>query len=278
MYRIKFSDRCLVLKTPQVMGILNVTPDSFSDGGRFNHIDAALKQAEAMAQAGATFVDVGGESTRPGAKAVSAEEELERVIPVIEKIKANLDVLVSLDTCKSEVMAEGIRVGADLINDVKALTAPGAIDVLANCKVPVCLMHMQGEPRTMQTAPQYDDVVSEVRHFFEDRIDACVNAGIERSRILIDPGFGFGKTPDHNYQLLNRLDHFHELDRPILVGLSRKSMIGHVLNKPVEERLVGSIAGAVVAAMKGCHIIRVHDVSETVEAMKIVNATLKETA
>ncbi|WP_407642961.1 dihydropteroate synthase [Corallincola holothuriorum] len=276
MYRIKFSDRCLVLKAPQVMGILNVTPDSFSDGGKYGQLDAALRQAEAMVAAGATFIDIGGESTRPGADAVSVDQELVRVIPVIEAVKANLDVLVSLDTSKAEVISQGISAGADLINDVRALQAPGALQAVAASRVPVCLMHMQGEPRTMQDTPQYGDLISDIRHFFEDRIDECVNAGIERSRILIDPGFGFGKSGDHNYQLLNQLDQFHELDRPLLVGLSRKSMIGQVLNNDISERVIGSVAGAVIAAMKGCHIVRVHDVKETVEAMNIVRATLQE--
>jgi dihydropteroate synthase len=265
----------MVLQSPQVMGILNITPDSFSDGGRYSQRDAALRQAEAMAEAGAAFIDVGGESTRPGATEVSVDEELSRVIPVIEAIKANSDVLVSLDTSKTEVMREGIAAGVDMLNDVNALQSDGAIEVVAKCKLPICLMHKQGDPENMQEAPHYQNVFQEVRQFLEDRIDACVNAGIDRSRIIIDPGFGFGKTANHNYKLLNQLEQFQELDRPLLVGLSRKSMLGDVLKNTVDQRLIGSVAGAVIAAMRGGNILRVHDVRETVEAMKIVTATLK---
>lgn len=257
----------------QVMGILNVTPDSFSDGGQFHQQDAALWRVEQMLQEGANIIDVGGESTRPGAIAVSVTQELERVVPVVEGICARFDVLVSVDTSKPEVMAAAVAAGAGMINDVRALREPGALAVCAGLSVPVCLMHMQGEPRTMQQQPHYFDVVQEIRQFFVERIAVCEQAGIARERLLLDPGFGFGKSLQHNLELLRRLDAFTEFGLPLLVGMSRKSMIGAVLdNRPVDGRLHGSVAAAVLAAVQGASIIRVHDVRATVDALRLVRA------
>ena len=258
----------------RVMGILNVTPDSFSDGGKFSDIDAALAQVELMLAQGATIIDVGGESTRPGAKAVSANEELDRVIGVIEAIKARFACFISVDTSKATVMREAVNVGAHMINDVYGLRGEGCLETVAELQVPVCMMHMQGEPRTMQHNPQYDDVINDVSKFFAERIGACIEAGIKSEAISIDPGFGFGKTVEQNYQLLKRLNAFDKFGVPILVGMSRKSMIGAVLNNQVDDRLVGSIACATIAMNKGASIVRVHDVKETVDAVKIVSACM----
>ncbi|MDQ5769429.1 dihydropteroate synthase [Thiothrix subterranea] len=259
----------------QVMGILNVTPDSFSDGGRFHARDRALQHVEQMLSEGVDIIDVGGESTRPGAASVSVVEELERVIPVIAAIRERFDVPLSVDTSKPEVMLAAVGAGADLINDVCALQQPGALIACAPLTVPICLMHMQGQPRTMQQSPHYDDVVQDVSQFFQERIAACETAGIARQRLILDPGFGFGKTLSHNVDLLRRLTAFSDLGLPILVGLSRKSMIGTLLdNRPIERRLHGSVAGAVIAAMQGANIVRVHDVGATVDALKIVNAVM----
>lgn len=264
----------LDLAYPQVMGILNVTPDSFSDGGRYSQIDSALRHANEMIQAGATIIDIGGESTRPGAAEVSLDEELERVIPVAEAIAKNFEVWVSIDTYKPEVMRESHRVGVHLVNDIRALQEPGALDVAIETGMPVCLMHMQGMPRTMQQDPQYENVVAEVDAFFVEHIDRCVNAGMDRNKLLLDPGFGFGKSLKHNYQLLSHLADFHHFGLPLLVGMSRKSMVGQLLNVPPDQRVIGSVACAIIAAMQGAQIIRVHDVKETAEAMRIVEATL----
>lgn len=264
----------LDLNYPQVMGILNVTPDSFSDGGRYRQIENALRHANEMIQAGATIIDIGGESTRPGADEVPTDEELERVIPVAEAIAKNFEVWVSVDTYKPEVMRESHRVGVHLINDIRALQEPGALEVAIESGLPVCLMHMQGMPRTMQHEPQYTDVVSEVDDFFTEHITRCVSAGMDRKKILLDPGFGFGKNLRHNYQLLAHLSDFHHFGLPLLVGMSRKSMVGQLLNVPPDQRVIGSIACAIIAAMQGAQIIRVHDVKETAEAMRIVEATL----
>ena len=255
------------------MGVLNVTPDSFSDGGRYTSLDAALEQAVNMARQGAAIIDVGGESTRPGAQAVSEQEELDRVVPVIERLVAELPLPVSIDTSKPRVMSEAVAAGAGLINDVSALQHDDALETAAGLGVPVCLMHMQGEPRTMQAAPHYDDVVTEVRDFLAGRLAACRQAGISGQALLVDPGFGFGKTLRHNLSLLKHLDVFAELGVPLLVGMSRKRMIGEVLDAPVEGRLHGSLAVAVMAAWQGASIIRAHDVGATVEAMKMVAAT-----
>lgn len=252
------------------MGILNVTPDSFSDGGAFKQRDAALKQTELMLQQGANFIDVGGESTRPGAKDVSTQEELDRVVPVIEAIHSRFDTIISIDTSKAEVMTQAVNAGAALINDVRALREPNALAAAVAANVPVCLMHMAGQPRSMQLAPDYNDVVKQVCDFLQMQISRCIEAGIERTKIMIDPGFGFGKSLAHNYQLLHKLEDLHRFKLPILVGMSRKSMLGQLLQRGVDDRLAGSIAVATIAALKGIQIIRVHDVKETVDAMKIV--------
>ncbi|WP_169930150.1 dihydropteroate synthase [Pseudidiomarina aestuarii] len=258
----------------QVMGIVNTTPDSFSDGGKFSTLDRALRQVEQLVADGADYIDIGGESTRPGAASVGLQEELDRVIPLVEAVRSRFAVNVSVDTSKAGVMQEAIRAGVAMINDVRALRAEGALDAIAASQVDVCLMHMQGEPRTMQHEPSYDDVASDVKTFLSDRVRACSEAGIDSSRIFLDPGFGFGKSIRHNYQLLQRLQAFHELGLPLLIGMSRKSMLGQVTGRDVAERLSASIAAATIAAMKGARIIRVHDVRETVDAMKIVVATL----
>lgn len=255
-----------------VMGILNVTPDSFSDGGRFDRVDTAIEHALSMYKAGADIIDIGGESTRPGASSVDAQQELDRVIPVIERLNANADVMISIDTSKPEVMREAVAVGACLVNDVNALRADGAIEACAELDVPVCLMHMQGEPRTMQQAPEYGDVVNDVRDFLLNRVEVCVQAGVQKRHIMLDPGFGFGKTLKHNLSLLSRLDEFCGLDFPVLIGISRKSMIGTILNRDVDDRLAGSIAAAVVAYGKGARFFRVHDVEQTVDALKVCEA------
>ena len=261
--------RSLDLSRPQVMGILNVTPDSFSDGSRYQQLDVALRHASQMVQAGATLIDIGGESTRPGAAEVPLEQELERVVPVVERLAAELDVWLSVDTYKAEVMRAAMAAGAHLINDIRALEAPGALAAAAEAQVPVCLMHMQGAPRTMQQAPHYENLLGEVHAYFAQRIAACVAAGIPRERLILDPGFGFGKTLDQNYELLARLDEFADFQLPLLVGMSRKSMVGQLIERPVEARLAGSLALALYASRRGAHIIRVHDVQETVDALRI---------
>jgi len=251
------------------MGVLNVTPDSFSDGGDFFAPDEAVKRALQMEAEGAAVIDIGGESTRPGAEPVSIDDELERVVPVIEKLVPRLSVPVSIDTRKPEVMRAAVDAGAGLINDVNALREDHALETAAACSVPVCLMHMQGEPRNMQAAPQYQDVVGEVGEFFHERIHACQAAGIPRERLIIDPGFGFGKTVEHNIELLARLDTFSRLGLPILVGLSRKSMIGKLLGLGVGERLPASIALAVLAVERGAVLVRSHDVAATWQALQM---------
>ena len=257
------------------MGILNVTPDSFSDGGRHNSIDNALTQALAMESEGATIIDIGGESTRPGAPEVTIDEELRRVVPVVEAIRKHSDVIISIDTSKPEIMDAALHAGADFINDVRALQLPGALDVVAKHGVPVCLMHMQGDPASMQNKPVYSDVTAEVEAFLISRINACLDAGIDKNKILLDPGFGFGKTLEHNYALLADLPLFHRFGMPLLIGMSRKSMIGQVINKPVDQRLAGSLALATIAAQMGAHILRVHDVAQTRDVIAIVNALNK---
>ncbi len=258
---------------PQVMGILNVTPDSFSDGGDFFSMPAALNQARLMVEEGANIIDIGGESTRPGAESVSVQDELDRVIPVVEKIRARWPILISVDTSKAEVMREAIRAGADMINDVMALRGKGSLAAIsASKRVQVCLMHIQGEPRTMQHNPHYDDVVNDIKTFLLERVKVCLDAGIASNRLLIDPGFGFGKTVPHNLRLMKQLEVFTELGYPVLVGVSRKSLIGNILKKPVTERLYGSLALAVLAVSKGARIIRTHDVAATVDALKMTHA------
>lgn len=257
---------------PLVMGIVNVTPDSFSGDGLGLRADAAFEQAMRMMSAGADLVDIGAESTRPGAQAVGLQEELDRLLPLLEKLVAE-GVPVSVDTMKAGVMAQAIRLGAGLVNDVSALGDPEATAVLApHTTVSVCLMHMQGEPRSMQSAPAYVDVVAEVRDFLTQAEAAAVAAGIARDRLLIDPGFGFGKTFAHNQQLFRALPKLVTQDLPVLVGVSRKTMIGHVLNKPVDERVTGSVAAAMLAAQYGAAVVRVHDVPETVDALKVLQA------
>ncbi|GKQ96148.1 dihydropteroate synthase [Aeromonas hydrophila] len=258
----------LSLERPHVMGILNVTPDSFSDGGHFNQLERAMTHARQMVAEGATLIDIGGESTRPGAPDVSEQEELDRVIPVVERMVAELEVMISLDTSKAAVMREGCAAGAHLINDVRALLEPGALAAAAVADVPVCLMHMQGQPRTMQAEPHYDDLLGEVRAFFDERIAACLAAGIERGQLLLDPGYGFGKTLAHNYQLLAQQEKLLDYQLPLLVGMSRKSMIGNLLGCPVDERLAGSLACALIGMQRGARIIRVHDVRATMDALR----------
>jgi len=266
--RLACAHRTLDLSSPAVMGILNVTPNSFSDGGRFADLDAALGQARRMVADGAAIIDVGGESTRPGAAPVGLQEELDRVIPVIEAITRELDVLVSIDTMKPEVMHAAVAAGAGLINDVLALQAPGALEAAAATGAAVCLMHMQGTPRTMQQDPHYDDVVREVGDFLQARATACREAGIPADRIALDPGFGFGKTLEHNLQLLRGLGGLGG-QYPLLVGLSRKSMLSKLTGRPVEQRLAGSIALAALAVAAGARIVRCHDVAETVDAVRV---------
>ena len=256
----------------RVMGILNATPDSFSDGGRWVDRDRALRHALDMAAAGADIIDVGGESTRPGARAVDVGEELDRVVPLIEAIVAETDVTVSVDTSKPGVMEAAVRAGAAMINDVRALRGDGALAMAARLSVPVCLMHMQGEPRDMQVDPRYDDVVAEVGEFLVARARACEAAGIPGDHILLDPGFGFGKSLQHNIELFRALPRLRALGYPLLVGISRKSTLGALTGRPVEERLAGSVAGALLAARSGADVVRVHDVAETVDALKVAEA------
>lgn len=253
------------------MGILNITPDSFSDGGKFDSKDSALTQIERMLGEGADIIDIGGESTRPGAAEVSLSEELERVIPLIEAANS-LGAVVSVDTSKAGVMTEAVKSGAQLINDVRALQEPGALDAAAESDAHVCLVHMQGQPRTMQHNPHYTDVVVEVQFMLSERIAECEAKGINRNRLMIDPGFGFGKTVEHNCQLMKRLDGFKALEIPVLVGVSRKRMIGQILDTDMGDRMLGSVVAASYAALKGAKILRVHDVKETVNALKIINA------
>lgn len=265
-------NKVLDLSSTKVMGILNVTPDSFSDGGRFANIDNALRQAEKMVEQGAAIIDIGGESTRPGAKDVALDDELARVIPVIEKIHANLDCWISIDSSKAEVIAAAVNAGADLINDVRALTAKGALQAAVEADLPVCLMHMQGAPRSMQNAPDYENVLLAVKEFLMQRVNTCLDAGIKKENIILDLGFGFGKQLQHNLQLLAATREFVALGYPVLTGVSRKSMFGQLLNRDINNRLAGSLAGALLAAQQGSQIIRVHDVAETVDVLKVLQA------
>ena len=265
--------RALDLTTPQVMGILNVTPDSFSDGGQHNDIDNAVSRALAMLDEGATIIDVGGESTRPGAADVATQEELERVIPVIKAIRAHSDCVISIDTSKALVIQAAVQAGADIINDVRALEEPGALAAAAAAGVPVCIMHMKGQPRSMQSAPNYDNVTQEVSDYLSERAKCCIAAGVSADNIIIDPGFGFGKSLQHNYQLLSELGQLQELGYPVLTGLSRKSMFGQLLDRPANERLSASLAGALICLQQGAAIVRVHDVKETVDILRVYQAT-----
>jgi dihydropteroate synthase len=263
----------MVLGPIKVMGVLNVTPDSFSDGGVYTSLDKAFAHAQKMIEEGAAIIDIGGESARPGAQRISVQEELDRVMPVLENLRQKSPVAISVDTSKPAVMREVLQAGADMINDIRALQEPGALEVLAQSNASVCLMHMQGTPQTMQHDPRYDDVVGEIKDFFAHRIQACEQAGIDRSRIIVDPGFGFGKSMAHNLSLLKHLDRFQEFGVPLLMGLSRKSTIGAILDDaPVTERLYGSLAAAVIAAWQGAQILRVHDVKPTVQALQICYA------
>ena len=268
--------RKLDLSRPAVMGILNVTPDSFSDGGVFLPPEKAIVQALRMAEEGADIIDICGESTRPGARPVSAPEEIDRVLPVVEALHRQIPLPISIDTSKPEVMRAAVKAGAGFINDVRALREPGALETATQLEVPVCLMHMQGEPHTMQDDPRYADVVGAVRDFLKERLDACMNAGIPASRLVVDPGFGFGKTLEHNIELLRGLKKLQILGAPVLVGLSRKSMIGKALGLPVEQRLHASVALAVMAVQNGARIVRVHDVGPTVEALRMWSAVYPE--
>lgn len=273
---LQCGQRLLQLDRPVVMGILNVTPDSFSDGGRYITVDAALRQAARMCEEGARLIDVGAESTRPGAAAVSVQEELDRMLPVVEAVARELDVVISIDTSTPEVMTEAAARGAGLINDVRALRRPGALVAAAATGLPVCLMHMQGEPDTMQQRPHYDDIFAELEAFFGERMAACETAGIGKSRLVIDPGFGFGKSLGHNVALLAGLSRFRSLGCPLLAGISRKSMLGALLGGvPVDQRLHAGVAAAVISVMNGASIVRAHDVKATADALAVATAVLQ---
>ncbi|TXK65952.1 dihydropteroate synthase [Alkalisalibacterium limincola] len=267
--RLDCAGRVLVLDRPRIMGIVNVTPDSFSDGGRLDTPEAAIAHGLALVEAGADLLDVGGESTRPGAQDVSGDDELARVLPVIEGLLARTSVPVSVDTSKAPVMRAALAAGAGLVNDVYALRREGALEAVAEAGVPVVLMHMQGEPRSMQEAPEYHDVVAEVHAFLAQRVFACEMAGIPKSRLVLDPGFGFGKTLEHNLALLARLDRFGDLGCPVLAGLSRKRMIGELTGREVDDRIAGSTAAALIAVQRGARILRVHDVAATRDMLQV---------
>ncbi|WP_417584424.1 dihydropteroate synthase [Nitrincola sp.] len=279
---LRCGQRTLDISRPVVMGVVNVTPDSFSDGGIYYRqnqlsIDAVLRQAEAMVISGAGVLDVGGESTRPGALTVSVAEELDRVLPVIEQLKQQFDVVISLDSSQPQVIEAASKLGIGLINDVRSLTLPGALEVAAKAGIPVCLMHMQGEgPATMQLKPEYGNVIEDVMEFLQQQVARCQAVGIAADQILLDPGFGFGKSLGHNLTLLNRLDQIVALGYPVLSGTSRKTMVGQVTGKDVSQRLGGSLATAILAAQKGAALIRVHDVAETVDALNMLEAVCQE--
>lgn len=284
---IKVGDRLIDLSTPAVMGILNVTPDSFSDGGSLHSekeagvfrvsIDKALQHAKEMVEAGASFIDIGGESTRPGAKEIGAQEELDRVLPVLEALRAEFDVAISVDTSTPSVIQAAIAAGAGLINDVRSLSRPGALEAVGAGSTAVCLMHMRGQPQTMQSNIEYANVIDEVKDYLSSRIKACEQAGIARERLLIDPGFGFGKTPEHNFQLLAQLQTFASLGLPVLIGVSRKSMLGAVTGREVGQRMPAGIAATMVALMQGASIVRTHDVAATIDAVKVYRAVIGAT-
>ncbi|CAM3749911.1 dihydropteroate synthase [Avibacterium endocarditidis] len=270
--KLQANNKTLSLAQPQIMGILNFTPDSFSDSGLFFDRDKALFQVEKMLNEGAAIIDIGGESTRPMAEEVSLEQELDRVVPMVEAVRKRFDCWISVDTSKAQVMAESAKVGMDFINDIRALTEPNALQTAVQLALPTCIMHMQGQPRTMQQNPHYENVVQEVLNFLENRTALCLAAGMKKENIIWDLGFGFGKTVQHNYQLLQQLAKFTQ-DYPVLAGISRKSMIGAVLDKPVDERIVGSVAAALIAVNNGAKIVRVHDVAPTADALKIWQTT-----
>jgi len=260
------------LNKVKVMGILNVTPDSFSDGGKYACFNSALKQVELMIEQGVDIIDIGGESTRPGAVYVSESDEIQRVIPLLKAVKSRFNIAVSIDTSKAAVMAEAITYSADIINDVRALQNEGCLAVVAQSDIAVCLMHMQGLPRTMQAKPYYNDIIKDIINFFIARIESCKQKGINKKRLILDPGFGFGKTLAHNYQILAEFNQFEQLGLPLLAGISRKSMLGDLLERDVEQRLAGSLTAAIVAVQQGAAIIRAHDVAETVDAIKVLKA------
>ena len=263
------------LDCPAVMGILNVTPDSFSDGGRFVAPAAALRHAERMAREGAAIIDIGGESTRPGAESVNEQQEIDRVMPMIEAVRGTVDLPISVDTSKPGVMRAAIAAGAAMINDVRALRGEGALDAAVELQHPVCLMHMQGQPRTMQQDPRYDDVVGEVAEFLAGRVAECVRRGLGRDLLVVDPGFGFGKTPQNNVDLLANLRQLQAIGTPILIGVSRKSTLGTLTGREVDARLPASLAAAVLAAERGAQIVRAHDVAETVDALRIAQTVME---
>lgn len=278
MIELKCGKRTLPLNTPQVMGILNVTPDSFSDGGQlYSHsmlsIDKALFRAAEMKAQGATLLDIGGESTRPGSDIVTVQEEMDRVLPVLERVSQEIDIIISVDTSTPELMKEAAALGAGMINDVRALSRPGALEVAADTGLAVCLMHMQGEPKTMQQHPSYENVVDEVVQFLCAAAERCVGAGIDPTLIVLDPGFGFGKRLEDNLILLQQLHRLVDLGYPVLSATSRKTMIGLLCDRPVDQRMAGSVATAMLAVQAGAKIVRVHDVSETVDVLKILAAT-----
>lgn len=278
---LQCGSRALDLERVQVMGILNATPDSFSDGGKhFRHhqlsVESALARAAVMLKEGASIIDIGGESTRPGAVMVSLQEELDRVLPVVEAIAKELDVVISVDTSQPELISEAASLGAGMINDVRALCLPGALHAAAESQLPICLMHMKNTPQDMQNAPAYHNIIDEVIAFFDTRIKACAEVGISAERLILDPGFGFAKTLEHNLFLLNRLEQLHRLGYPLLTGTSRKSMIAGVLDREVDKRLSGSLATVAIAVMKGAKIVRVHDVSESVDVVRMTEAVMRE--
>lgn len=270
--QLNCAGRLLDLSMPRVVGILNITTDSFADGGCYLSLDAAIKHAVDMVAYGAAMIDVGGESTRPGAQPVAVVQELDRVIPVITALQQEINVPISIDTSKAEVMQAAVQAGAGFINDVRALCEPGALAMAKACAVPVCLMHMQGEPRTMQQAPAYEDVVVQVQEFLSARVSACLKAGIARQDIVLDPGFGFGKTVQHNLLLINKLNEFKSFGMPLMLGVSRKSTIGSLLQRPVDDRVAGGLALTALAVNQGVTMIRTHDVKETVDAVNMVAA------
>ncbi len=269
---VRLGERILTLGQSRVMGILNVTPDSFSDGGRFLSADAALEQAAIMLQQGADIIDVGGESTRPGAGQLPVQQELDRILPVIESISARLDVAVSVDTSKPEVMQAAVAAGAVLINDVFALRRKGAIKAAAGLDAAICLMHMQGDPGTMQIQPEYEELPAEIIDFLDERVRACRDAGIDAERLIMDPGFGFGKNDQHNLKILANLGEFRDLKLPLLVGLSRKRTLGNLTGKDPDQRVAAGVAAAVIAVSHGAHIVRTHDVGPTVDALRVFDA------
>ena len=281
MRQLVCGERQLDLSNTQVMGILNVTPDSFSDGGQLYTgstllLDQVMRRAENMLRDGASILDIGGESTRPGAAVVGLQEEMDRVLPVVERIAKELDVVISVDTSSPSVMTEAAAVGAGLLNDVRALGREGAIKAASATGLPICLMHMQGSPATMQDRPEYDDVLDDVEDFLAQRVKDCEAAGIDSDRLILDPGFGFGKTVEHNLRLMNNITHLRNMGFPVLIGTSRKSMIGAVLGRDVDQRLAGSLATVAMAVMQGAEIIRVHDVAETMDVVKMTRAMMHE--